>query len=121
MAVLELLRVVASLLAMLLLLAVPVAHDSERHPEPLAVQAVCPALLVPQALHLLQVGCLGKAGVVAAVVPLARAVLVVLEVAALAAAAVVLAVALTQQALVVSVVMAGHWYWSFDHAAIRCC
>jgi len=121
MAVLELLRVVASLLAMLLLLAVPVAHDSERHPEPLAVQAVCPALLVPQALHLLQVGCLGKAAAVAVVVPLALAVLAVLEVAALVAVAVVQHAVHTPLALVVSVVMAGHWYWSFDHAAICRC
>ena len=76
---------------------------------------------VQQVLHLLRAGCLGKAAAVAAVVLLALVVLAVLEVAALVAVAVVLAVALTQQALVVSVVQAGHWYWSFDYGSLCRC
>lgn len=31
------------------------------------------------------------------------------------------AVAHTLQVLAGLVAMVGHWYWSFDHAAIRCC
>jgi len=121
MVVLALLRVEVFPLQTLLLLAVLAAHDLARHPEPLAVQAAHPALLALRALRLLPVGYSVKVEVVAVVVPLALAVLAVLEVAALVAVAVVLAVALTQQALVVSVVQAGHWYWSFDYAAICRC
>jgi len=121
MAVLELLRVAECLSPMLLLLAVPVAHASARQPEPLAVQVVHLALLALRALPLLRAGCLGKAEAGAVVVPLALAVLAVLEVAALVAVAVVLAVALTQQALVVSVVQAGHWYWSSDYGSLCRC
>jgi len=40
---------------------------------------------------------------------------------ALAAVAVVQHAVHTPQVLVVSVVMAGHWYWSFDYAAICRC
>ena len=101
MAVLELLRVVASLLAMLLLLAVPVAHDSERHPEPLAAVAACPALLELRALPLLRAGCLGKAAAVAAVVLLALEVLEVPEAVVLVAAAVAQHAVHTPLALVV--------------------
>ena len=88
MAVLELLLAAVFPLQTLLLLAVPVARALARQPEPLAVQAACPALLALQALRLLLAGCLGKAAVVAAVVLLALAVQAELEVAALVAAVV---------------------------------
>lgn len=121
MAVLELLLVAVSHPAMLLLLAAQVARASARQPEPLAVQVVHLALLALQVLHLLLVDYSGKAVEVVVVVPLALAVLAELEVVALAAVAVVQHAVRTRPALVVSVVLAGHWYWSFDHAAIRCC
>ena len=88
MAVLELLVVAVSLLAILLAMALQAAHDLARQPEHLAVQAARPALRVLPVPHLLLAGCLGKAAVVAAVPLLARAVQAVLEVAALAAVAV---------------------------------
>jgi len=72
-------------------------------------------------LLLLLEACSAKAAAVVAVEMVELGVLVVLAVAALAAVAVVLAVALTQQALVVSVVMAGHWYWSFDYGSLCRC
>ena len=51
----------------------------------------------------------------------APAVRAVLEVAALAAAVVAQHAVHTRPALVVLAVMAGHWYWSFDYAAICRC
>ena len=97
MAVLELRQEVECLPPMLLLLAAQVARDLAKQPEPLAVQAACPALLV---LHLLLAGYLGKAAAVAAVVLLALAVQAVLEVVALEVVAAVLAAAHTPLALV---------------------
>lgn len=84
-------------------------------------QAVLPETLVLLAPLLLPVACSVKAEVAVAEV---LAALVVLEVqAAVALVAVVarVAAAHTQQALAVSAVLAGHWYWSFDHAAICSC
>lgn len=78
-----------------------VARALARQPEPLAVQAACPALLALQALRLLLAGCLGKAAVVAVVVLLALAVLAELEAVALVAAAVVQHAVHTPLALVV--------------------
>lgn len=121
MAVLELLLAAECLPPMLLLLAVLAAHDLARHQEPLAAVAGRPALLELQALRLLRAGCLGKAAVVAAVVLLALAVQAVLEVVALVAVAVAQHAVHTPLVLVVSVVLAGHWYWSFDYAAICRC
>ena len=83
--------------------------------------AVRPVLMALQVLHLLRAGCLDKAGVVAVVVLLALGVLAAQEVAALAVVAVAQHAVHTPPALVVSVVQAGHWYWSFDHAAICRC
>ena len=108
MAVLELLVVAVSLLAILLAMALQAAHDLARHQEPLAVQAARPALRVLRALPLLLEVCSGKVVVAVVQVMQAQAVLAVLEVAAQAAVAAVLAVAPMQQALVVSAVMAGH-------------
>lgn len=106
---------------MLLLLAVPVARDLARQPEHLAAVAGRPALLELQALRLLPVGCLGKVVAVAAVAPLVLAVRAVLAVVALAVAAVAQHAVHTPLALAVSVAMAGHWFWSFDYAAICRC
>ena len=89
MAVLELLPVAVSLLAILLLLAVLAAHDLARQLEPLAAVAGRPALLALRALPLLRAGCLGKAAVVAVVVLLAQVELAVQVVAALVVAAAV--------------------------------
>jgi len=100
MAVLELLVVVAYPLVTLLLLAVPVAHDLEKQPEPLAAVAACPALLELRALPLLRAGCLGKAAAVAAVVLLALEVLEVPEAVVLVAAVAVLHAVRTRPALV---------------------
>ena len=96
----ELLLAAVFPLQTLLLLAVLVARALARQPEHLAVQAACPALLVLRVPHLLPVGCLGKAAVVAAVVLLALAVQAVLAVAALVAAVAVLRAVHTPLALV---------------------
>ena len=121
MVVLALLRVAVFPLQTLLLLVVQVVHDLAKQPEPLAAVAARPALLALQALHLLLAGCLGKAAVVAVVVLLALAVQAVLEVAALVAVAVAQHAARMLLALVVWAVLAGHWFWSIDHAAICRC
>ena len=79
------------------------------------------ALLVLLAPPLLPVACSAKAvAEVAAelVVLVARA---VLEAVALVAVVARVAAAHTPQEQAVLVVMAGHWYWSFDHAAICRC
>ena len=83
--------------------------------------AASPVLLVLLALPLLPVVCSAKAvAEVAAelVVLVARA---VLEAVALVAVVARVAAAHTPQEQAVLVVMAGHWYWSFDHAAICRC
>jgi len=121
MAVLELLRVEVFPLQTPLLLVVQAARDLARQLEHLAVQAAHPALLALPVLLLLLEACSAKVAVAAVVVLLALAVLAVLAVAALAAVAVVLRAVHTPLALVVSVVLAGHWYWSFDYAAICRC
>ncbi len=91
----------------------PRAQRQERValPEPLA-------RLVP--LRLLADCSVKAAGavVVALVAPVVRA---VRAVAAQAAVVARVAAAHTQQVLAALVEMAGHWYWSFDHAAICCC
>ena len=72
-------------------------------------------------LPLLLVDCSGRAEalvVVARVAPVVRAVRAVVVQAAVAAR---VAAAHTQQVLVALAAMAGHWYWSFDHAALCCC
>ena len=80
-----------------------------------------PALLALLVLHLLLAGYLGKVEAAAVVVPLALAVRAVLEVAALAAAVVAQHAVHTLLARAVQAAMAGHWYWSFDYAAICRC
>jgi len=121
MVVLELVRVAASLAVILLATAPLVDRDLVRQPEPLAAQAARPALLALRALPLLLVDCSGKAVEVVVVVTLALEVLEVPEAVVLAAGVAVLAVAHTPLALVVLAAMAGHWYWSFDYAAICRC
>ena len=101
MAVLELLVVAVSLLAILLAMAEQAAHDLARQLEHLAAVAGRPALLELRVLHLLPVGCLGKAVAVVAVVLLALAVQAVLAVAALVVVAVAQHAVHTPLALVV--------------------
>ena len=84
-------------------------------------QAVLPEPLVLLVQHLLLADCSVKEAAVVVEVLLVLAVQVVRAVAAQAAVVARVAAAHTQQVLVVSVVLAGHWYWSFDHAAICCC
>ena len=108
MAVLGLLVVVVFPLQTLLLLVVQAARALERHQEPLAAQAVRPALRALLALRLLLEICSGKVVAVAVVVLLARAVQAVLEAVALVAAVAVLRAVHTLLAPVVSAVMAGH-------------
>ena len=89
MAVLELLVVAVSLLAILLAMALQAAHDLARHQEPLAVQAARPALRVLLALPLLLEVCSGKVVVAVVQVMQAQAVPGVLAVVALVVVAVV--------------------------------
>ena len=89
MAVLELLVVAVSLLAILLAMALQAAHDLARHQEPLAVQAARPALRVLRALPLLLEVCSGKVVVAVVQVMQAQAVPGVLAVVALVVVAVV--------------------------------
>ena len=98
-----------------------VGHDLWKHRAPLLAVAASPVLLVLLALLLLLADCLAKAvAEVAAelVVLVARA---VLEAVALVAVVARVAAAHTQQVLAGLVALAGHWYWSFDHAAICRC
>ena len=74
----------------LLMLVGQAARALARQPEPLAALAVRPGQPEPLVLHLLPVGCLGKAAAVAAVAMLAQAAQAVQEAVALAAVAVVL-------------------------------
>ena len=108
MAVLELLVVAVSLLAILLAMAVQAAHDLARHQEPLAVQAARPALRVLRALPLLLVDYLGKVAAAVVHVMQALAVLAAQEAVARVVEAVELVALHTQPALAVSAVMAGH-------------
>ena len=87
---------------------VQAARALARQPELLAAVAVRPGQPEPLVLHLLPVGCLGKAAAVAAVAMLALGVQAVLEVAALVVAVVELVALHTLLAPVVSAVMAGH-------------
>ena len=97
------------------------ARASGRPLAQLTAQAVRPALLALLVPHPLPVGCLGKVAVAVVQVMQALAVLAVLVVAALVVAAVVQHAVHMPQALAVSAVMAGHWWWSIDNAAICRC
>ena len=97
------------------------ARDSWRPLALLLLVVALQALRALQAQRRLLAACSDRA---AAVVAEAQAGLVVLEaqeVEALAAAVAVLAAAHTQQVMAGLAVMAGHWFWSFDHAAICSC
>ena len=84
-------------------------------------QAVLPEALVLLVLLLLLADCSVKAAVAVVEARVALVVQVVLEAVALVAVAVLVAAPHTQQVLAGLVAMDGHWYWSFDHAAICCC
>ncbi len=73
------------------------------------------------ALLLLRVVCSDRAAAVVGEALLAQEVLAVLEVVALAAVVARVAAAHTRQVLAGLVGVVGHWYWSFDHAAICRC
>ena len=77
-----------------------------------------PELLVQP---LLPVACSDKAAAVVVEAQQALVALVVQAVVALVVAVAVLAAAHTQQVLAGLVALAGHWYWSFDHAALCSC
>jgi hypothetical protein len=98
-----------------------VARDSWRPLAPLLVVAVLPEALVPLVLLLLRVVCSDRAAAVVGEALLAQAVPGVQAVAAQVAVAARVAAAHTQQVLAGLVVLAGLWYWSFDHAAICSC
>lgn len=91
------------------------AHALER---PLALLVVAEVLLVLLVQRLLLAACSGRAEAEGVVAQAGREAQVVQVVVALVAAVARVAAAHTQQVLVASVAMAGHWYWSFDHAAI---
>ena len=73
------------------------------------------ALLV---LPLLLVDCSGRAAGAVVVALMAMVAMVAMAVAAQVAVAARVAAAHTRPAMVALAAMAGHWYWSFDHAAI---
>jgi hypothetical protein len=98
MAVLELLRVVAYPLVVVLLPGAQVVHDLAKQPEPLAAR---PALQALQVLHLLLAGYSVKAAAVAVAVLLALAVQAAQEAVALAVVAVAQHAVHTRQVLVV--------------------
>jgi uncharacterized lipoprotein YajG len=77
--------------------------------------------LVPLALLLLLADCSVKAAVAVVEPRVARVVQAVQEVVVQVAVVARVAAAHTRPALVVSVGMDGHWFWSFDHAAICSC
>ena len=80
-------------------------------PEPLA-RLVLPLLLAD---------CSDKVAVAVLAVLLALVARAVLEAVAQAAVVARVAAAHTRPAMVALAVMAGHWFWSFDHAAICSC
>ena len=69
-------------------------------------------------LPLLLVDCSGRAEALVVVALMATVVQVVLEARALVAVVARVAAAHTRPAMVALAVMAGHWFWSFDHAAL---
>ena len=97
---------------------VQVAHDLARHQELLAARQV-QQVLQEQRQQLED--CSGRVEAAAVAVLLARAVRAVLEVAALVVAAVAQHAVHTPLALVVSAVMAGHWWWSSDYGSLCRC
>ena len=84
-------------------------------PVVLEVQPGKQALLV---LPLLLVDCSGRAEALVVVALVALVAQVVQVVAALVAVVAVVVAAHPQQVLAGLVALAGHWFWSFDHAAI---
>ena len=84
-------------------------------------QAVPQEAPEPLVLPPLPVACSAKAVAVVAEVLREQEVRVVQAVVALVVEVAELAAAHTPQEQAVLVVMAGHWYWSFDHAAICRC
>ena len=111
----------ASLRETLLLLAVQAGRVLARQPEPLAALVVYPGQPEPLVLPPLLAVFLAKVAGQAVAEVLALGVLAVLEVAAPVVEAVELVALHTLLAPVVSVVLAGHWFWSFDYAAICRC
>ena len=99
-------------------MAVLAARDSWRQQAQRQERVALPEPLALLVLPLLLVDCSVKAVVVVVVALVAPVVQVVQVVAAQAAVAARVAAAHTQQVLVVSVVLAGHWFWSFDHEAL---
>lgn len=119
--VLAVLRVVVSHPQIVHPVAGMAGHDLWRYRALLSVVVEPRVMPVVPVLHLLLAGCLGKVVVVVVVVVLALEVQAVLEAVALVAAVVAQHAVHTPLVLVVSAVMAGHWYWSIDHAAICRC
>ena len=95
-----------------------VARDSWKPRARHLARVALPEPLARLVLPLLLVDCSGRAEALVVVALVAPVVQVVRAVAAQAAVAARVAAAHTQQVSVVSVVLAGHWFWSFDHAAI---
>ena len=97
------------------------ARDSWRPLALLLLVVALQALRALQAQRRLLAACSDRAAAAEAEAQQVLAVQAVRAVAAQVAVVARVAAAHTQQALVVSVVLAGHWFWSFDHAAICCC
>ena len=97
------------------------ARDSWKPRARHLAQVALPEPLAQQAPLLLLADCSVKAAGAVVEARVARVVLAVRAVAAQVAAVARVAAAHTQQVLAALAAMAGHWFWSFDHAAICCC
>jgi hypothetical protein len=95
-----------------------VARDSWKHLARHLAWVVLPETLARLEQRLPRVDCSGRAAVVVVEARVARVVLAVRAVVAQVAVVARVAAAHTQQVLAGWAAMVGHWYWSFDHAAI---
>ena len=103
---------------MLQLMAGQAARDLWKPRARHLAQVALPEPLARLAPLLLLADCSVKAVAVVVEARMTRVVLAAQVVAAQAAVAARVAAAHTRPALVVSAAMDGHWFWSFDHAAI---
>ena len=103
---------------MLQLMAVLAARDLWKPRAQRQERVALPDPLVPLVPLLLLADCSVKAVGAVVVAPLVLVVLAAQVVAALVVGVARVVAAHTQPAMVALVEMAGHWYWSFDHAAI---
>ena len=97
------------------------ARDSWKTMVLSVVLEVYPGEQALMVLPLLLVDCSGRAEALVAVAQVVMVVQVVQVVVVQVAVVARVAAAHTRPAMVALAAMAGHWYWSFDHAAICSC